>query len=188
MSVYQRSLLLAVGMLLLCFTVVLAGGRRDRQSQGQELGIGLEAPNFKLKNQAGEVTTLRQYRGQVVILAFWATWCPACRSEMPSLQALHERMAGQGVVVLGINGGEAPEKVKAFMAASELSFPVLMDADGQVHARYRIRQYPVTFIIDREGRVVERYLGLRDWNAPDVVQTLGSLMGTDRSEFNDAGR
>lgn len=188
MNAFYRSLVLSVGMLLLCFTVVLAGGRRDKQNQGQELGIGLEAPSFELKNQAGDVTTLRQYRGQVVVMTFWATWCPACRSEMPSLEALHERMAGQGVVVLGINGGESPEKVKAFMATSNLSFPVLMDVEGQVHARYRVRQYPVTFIVDPEGRVVERYLGLRDWNAPDVVQTLGSLLGTDRSESNDAGR
>ncbi|ABA89195.1 apocytochrome c disulfide reductase ResA [Syntrophotalea carbinolica DSM 2380] len=177
MSAYYRFLVLSVGMLLLCFAVVLAGGRRDKQSQGQELGIGLEAPNFKLKNQAGEVTTLRQYRGQVVVLAFWATWCPACREELPSLAGLHRRMAGQGVMVLGINGGESAARVNDFMNRANLDLPVLLDASGEVHGLYQVRQYPTTYIIDRQGKLVERHIGFHDWNAPEVAGALRSLAG-----------
>jgi peroxiredoxin len=164
-----------VVVLLLCWSVAWGGGRRDANSRVEDLGVGLPAPDFTLKDLEGNDITLHEYRGRVVVLSFWATWCPACRAEMPSLEALHRRMAEQGVVVLGVNGGEPVERVRDFMTNLRLSFPVAMDTDGRIHARYHIRQYPVTFIIDRKGRLVERHLGLRDWNAPEVVETLRTL-------------
>jgi thiol-disulfide isomerase/thioredoxin len=85
-----------VVVLLLCWAVAWGGGRRDANSRVEDLSVGLPAPDFTLKDLEGNDITLHEYRGRVVVLSFWATWCPACRAEMPSLEALHRRMAEQG--------------------------------------------------------------------------------------------
>ncbi len=179
MSQKRISLVLSVVLVLFCCSVALAAARRDKLDPGDDLKIGAEAPDFVLKDVEGKTVTLRQFRGNPVVLTFWASWCPACRAELPSLEALHVRMAKQGGVVLGVNGGEPLERVKALMSKLNLTFPMALDMEGKVHALYGIRQYPVTFIIDRYGRLVDRHVGPRDWNSPEVVETLHPLSGGD---------
>lgn len=175
-------IVLMLGMMLVCCTMVFGAGRRDKSSSEGVVKIGAPAPDFTLRDLEGKSISLQSLHGKVVILTFWATWCPACRSEMPSLNALYRRLARQGVVVLGINGGEPTARVKSFMEKENLDFPVVMDESGDVHALYQIRQYPTMFIIDRQGRLVDRHIGLRDWNAPEHVQTLRSLIGNAAEE------
>ena len=173
---------LMLGIVLLCCSISFGAGRRDKSSPESVVKIGAPAPDFTLRDLEGESISLQSLRGKVVILTFWATWCPACRSELPSLDAVNRRLSPQGVVVLGINGGEPTARVKSFMVKENLYFPVVMDESGDVHALYQIRQYPTTFIIDRQGRLVDRHIGLRDWNALEDVQALRSLTGKPLEE------
>lgn len=173
----SRFLVWSLVLLLACAIGALAAGRLGRQKPVADLEIGAPVPDFALKNLENRVVSLQQWRGKVVALTFWASWCPACRSEMPSLEALHNRLEGEGVVVLGVNGGEPVEKVRAFLSEMQLTFPVVVDPKGEVHDLYGVRQYPVTFILDREGRLVGRHLGARDWSSPPVIDYFRSLAG-----------
>ena len=173
---------LTFGMVLFCCSMALSAGRRDKSASDGVIEIGAPAPDFTLRDLEGGDFSLKSLRGKVVVLTFWATWCPACRSELPSLNALNRRLARHEVVVLGINGGESAARVKAFMVKENLDFPVVIDESGDIHALYQVRQYPTTFIIDRQGRLSDRHIGLRDWNAPDVVEALRSLTGNALEE------
>jgi peroxiredoxin len=175
-------LVLILGLVLLCCNLTFGAGRRDKSLPEGVIKIGAPAPNFTLQDLEGRSISLQSLRGKVVILTFWATWCPACRTELPSLDALNRRLARRGAVVLGINGGEPIARVKSFMAKGNLDFPVVMDESGDIHDLYQVRQYPTTFVIDRQGRLVDRHIGLRDWNAPEHFQALRTLIGNAPEE------
>lgn len=175
-------LVLMLSLVLLCCNMTFGAGRRDKSSPEGVVKIGAPAPDFTLRDLEGRALSLKSLRGKVVILTFWATWCPACRSELPSLDAVNRRLGPQGAVVLGINGGEPTARVKSFMTTGHLDFPVVMDESGDIHAMYQVRQYPTTFIIDRQGRLVDRHIGLRDWNAPEHIQALRLLIGNSPEE------
>ncbi len=120
------------------------------------------APDFKLKDLNGNDFSLSQTKGKVVILDFWATWCPPCRMEVPHFKDLYQRYKGKGLVIIGValdQGGAAT--VRPFVQTNEIDYPVLM-ADQIVVASYGgIRSIPTTFIIDRKGRIVEKIVGYR---------------------------
>lgn len=165
---------------LLGAVAVMAAGRFGRQEQGTPLKVGALVPDFTLTDLDSRAIGPQQWRGKVVVLAFWASWCPACRSEMPSLEELHRQLAPVGKVV-GINGGEPIARVKAFMAEMNLTFPVALDVRGEVHSLYRVTQYPVTFVVDPQGRLVARHVGARDWSKPETVAQL-RLLATAQAE------
>lgn len=139
-----------------------------QEAKASQAGGGAAAFDFALYDQYGARQTLSQYRGKVVFLNFWATWCPPCRAEMPHIETLYQsygKNAGD-VVVLGVAGPGGQEKseegIKAFLAEQGYSFPVAMDQTGEVFAKYAIRALPTTFLIDREGRVVGYAAGALD--------------------------
>lgn len=118
------------------------------------------APDFTLVDQYGREHTLSEYRGKTVFLNFWATWCPPCRGEMPEIQALYEKYGGnqEDLVVLGVAGpnvgGEgSAEEIAAFLGQNGYTFPVVMDVSGSVFARYGVRAFPTTFMIDQKGDI-----------------------------------
>lgn len=119
------------------------------------------APDFALQTADGQTVRLRDLRGKVVLLNFWATWCPPCKAEMPDLDALHrEYGASQGFVVLGVNMEEGAEAVAAFAAERKITFPLLLDSDGQVSGRlFAVRSLPTSLIIDREGFIRDAWTG-----------------------------
>ena len=116
--------------------------------------------NFTLTDLSGKSWTLRDLRGKVVMLNFWATWCPPCRKEMPDLEALHVRFAPQGLVVLGISDEDAG-KVKPFIEQQKISYPVLLDPGRKVTELFQIDGIPKTFIYDREGKIVAQSIDMR---------------------------
>jgi peroxiredoxin len=120
---------------------------------------GFPAPDFSLSNLDGQNSRLAEWRGQPLVLNFWATWCPPCRAEMPALQAAAQAYRRQGVRVLGINQAEEPAQVVGFMQTLGLDFPVLLDRDAAVSQLYRVRSLPTTFFIDREGVIREIVIG-----------------------------
>jgi len=137
------------------------------------------APDFALVDLQGQAVRLSGLRGKVVLVNVWTTWCPPCREEMPSMERLYQRLKGEGFALLAINQDEGNrDGVATFIEAIAVTFPVLLDPDRQVGSRYGVWGYPETFVIDREGRIVERVIGPRQWDTTEQVRQLRALMAT----------
>jgi len=140
---------------LVLFVSLVPAGCRSRR--GPEIG-GL-APDFVAPRLDGSVQKLSNYRGSVVVLNLWATWCPPCIAEVPVLNRIARSYGPQGVVVLGVAGDDDPEAVRRFVDEHRVEFDVLLDPGGAVGTQYGITGYPETFVIDREGRLREKFIG-----------------------------
>ncbi len=139
--------------------------------------IGNPAPDFTLTNMTGQKVSLSQYRGKVVVLNFWATWCPPCREEMPSMEALYRKYKDQGLVMLAVNVDESGESaVKKFLQKTPYSFPILLDSENVAQNTYGVFRFPESFIIDREGVIVEKIIGGRDWTSAGASKMLNFLL------------
>jgi len=165
--------------LLLCATLCPA------QMPVPELGHALTrlpdpeiAPDFTLSDMDGKSHALRDYRGKVIMLNFWATWCPPCRREMPSMEALRQALHDKPFVVLAVNEWENADLVFPWIGQLPAfpGFPILFDADGAVAERYGVQGLPTTVIIDRQGRIVYRAVGGRDFDHPDVRKLILDLL------------
>jgi len=121
--------------------------------------VGAPAPDFTLTNLSDDSVQLSSLKGQVVFLNFWATWCGPCRVEMPAIEQRYEALQDKGLVVLAVNFYEDRATVAPFVEQFALKFPVLLDTAGTVNELYRVRGYPTTFIIDREGIVSRLHIG-----------------------------
>lgn len=140
-------------------------------------GTPFLAPDFAVPDLGGQAVRLSGLRGKVVLLNLWTTWCPPCREEMPSMERLYQRLRDRGFVLIAISQDEDGKAVvEPFVRQLGLTFPVLVDPEHQVGNRYEVWGYPESFIIDREGRVVERVIGPRDWTAPDRVAAIERLL------------
>ena len=135
------------------------------------------APDFAVPDLDGQAVHLSAFRGRVVLVNLWATWCPPCREEMPSMERLHQRLKDKGFVILAVSedeGGAAG--VKTFVEQMHVTFPVLLDPDGDVGRKYEVWGFPESFLLDRDGRVVERVIGPRDWSSPEQIARIEALM------------
>ncbi len=127
-----------------------------------------EAVDFTLYNLKGQSHALSDYRGKIIFLNFWATWCGPCRAEMPSMQKLYESWDSDKFVMLAVNVGESQGAVSKFVEKNGYTFPVLLDQDGKVSKKYLIRGIPTTFIIDEKGRVAAKIVGSREWTLEKI--------------------
>ncbi|MCD6290472.1 MAG: TlpA family protein disulfide reductase [Anaerolineae bacterium] len=134
-----------------------AGAQEHTPAQGAR--VGLMAPDFTLSRLDGQPVSLSELRGQAVVLNFWATWCPPCRAEMPALERVYQAHREDGVVVLGVNQGETGAAVNPFLKEFGISFPVLLDAQGNVGRLYRVQALPTTYFIDRQGMIRDMVIG-----------------------------
>ncbi len=151
---------------------------------GLSMMLGLEpppggrtaAPDFTLPALGGGTIRLAELKGQVVMLNFWATWCPPCRAEMPAMERLYREYASRGFAIVAIDYREGPDLVQPFVEELGLTFPIALDRDGKVtDAKYPTGGLPTTYILDRQGRVVARRIGFADWDsaaARALVETL----------------
>jgi len=135
------------------------------------------APDLRLPDLDGEVTALEAFRGQVVVVNFWATWCPPCRREMPSLERLLQKTAGEGVVVLAVNIGEDVDTVFPFVGTIEPapSFPLLFDSNAETLDEWGVRGLPTTFVVAPDGSIAYRAVGGREFDHPALVEQLLQL-------------
>jgi len=132
--------------------------------------------NFVLELLSGGERALDDYRDKVVLLNFWATWCPPCREEMPSMQTLYDELADEGLEILAVNVSEEPDVVANFIEENGYSFPVLLDREGRVQLRYSVRAIPTTFVVDRDGSVLGMRPGYHDWSDPAIVEGIRTLL------------
>jgi peroxiredoxin len=124
--------------------------------------VGALAPEFEASGVVGGKFSMRESRGQVVVLNFWATWCEPCRAEMPLLETRFREESSSGVLVVGINSDETLAEVRSFGDALKLTYPLLLDPGGEVQALYRVRGYPTTFFIDETGVIRHVHVGGMD--------------------------
>jgi thiol-disulfide isomerase/thioredoxin len=132
--------------------------------------------DFSLPLLRGGTQTLSGLKGKVVFLNFWATWCPPCQEEMPSMERLYKRLGTAGLELLAVDIQENREDVGAFITDSSLSFPVALDESGRVSGIYGIRNIPTTFIIDRNGMIIATVVGSRNWDSPAVITAVETLL------------
>jgi len=135
-----------------------------------------EAEDFTLKTLKGGTVGLKDYRGRLIFLNFWATWCGPCRAEMPSMQRLWEEFKEEDFVILAIDIQEESKLVSSFMNERGLSFPVLLDEKGKVARSYGIRGIPTTFFLNPEGEIIGKAVGARDWDSEESFELIRELL------------
>ena len=139
---------------------------------------GSRAPAYEVYSLAGDTINISDYKGSVVVLNVWATWCGPCVREMPALERLHRELAPLGLEVIAVSVDEfdAEARVKQFGDKFKLTFPLLLDPTGNIQTAYTVNGLPTTFIIGKDGRIRQRLVGAREWADPDVVADLKKLL------------
>jgi peroxiredoxin len=164
-----------VAIVLLFIIITLTGcSRREAPQPAIEGGV---APDFTVQDLLGKETRLSDLKGKVLLVNFWATWCPPCREEVPSMAALKLIMGGKPFQMLAISidqGGK--EAVEAFFKQANTSLPAYLDNNGAIGKMYGITGVPETFVIDRKGVIIKKIIGPLDWSAPEVVKFLNETM------------
>ena len=165
--------LASVAILALAFGLVWM-----QSSKYEPLTLGRIAPDFELPDLADKDVRLSDFRGKVVFLNFWATWCKPCREEMPSMEVLYKNFERDGLVVLAISIDRVTTKkdIPPFVKSLNLTFPILIDSWGQTDKRYKLMGVPESYIIDQQGVLREKVIGPKDWTILDNLQTITGLL------------
>ena len=138
--------------------------------------VNSKAPDFTLKDINGKNITLSSFRGKVVLLNFWATWCPPCRAEMPALNRLYRETKQRGLEIIAVSTDRSLDHVKDFTAKNKVDFIMLFDENRTAAKQYRVFSMPTTFLIDRNGMVVEKFYGEYDWTEPETKGRIEKLL------------
>ncbi|HKJ87249.1 MAG TPA: TlpA disulfide reductase family protein [Gammaproteobacteria bacterium] len=139
-----------------------------------------DAPDFQLKDLDGQSHSLADLRGKVVLVNFWASWCPPCREEMPSIQRLYKDLKGRDFQVLAVNVGEEESNVFSFargQLGTKITFPLLLDPDAKVINRFPVKGLPTSFLVDRKGRLAYKAVGGRSMDKPAFKKRIVNLLG-----------
>jgi peroxiredoxin len=163
--------LLAVGLLAAAAWMFAAS-----ESVAPPIETGAAAPEFRLPRLGGGEIALQGLRGKVVLLNFWATWCAPCEQEMPAMQRLYAKLAPRGFELVAISVDDDAAGVARYRERLGLRFPIALDARKDAAARYQSFRYPESFLVDREGTLVARYIGERDWDAPEYTSRIERLL------------
>lgn len=175
---YFKGFLAAMLLLTLLSACDQAEEKQPQGTQPPQRGlIGQPAPDFTLLDMQGRQVTLSELKGQVVLLNFWASWCPPCREEMPSMEMLYRQFKDRGLVVLAVNVEEnGKEAVAEFLRRTPYSFPILLDEANVAQKKYGVFRFPESFLIDRNGVVVEKVIGGRDWLHGQIFKLIDFLI------------
>ena len=146
------------------------------QAAGFESRAATPAPELKARDLSGAPKTLADYRGKVVLLNFWASWCPPCLHEMPSMERLRVKMAGRPFEIVALASAESAEGVKPFLSKMKLGFPILLDPDGSNTQRWKVFALPTSFLLDAEGRVRYVLTGPTEWDEGEAMRVIESML------------
>lgn len=164
----MKRLLASLAMGLVLTTGAYAAGFESRAAT--------PAPALKARDMSGAPKTLADYRGKVVVLNFWASWCPPCLREMPSMERLRVKMKGQPLEIVALASAEGPDDVKGFLSKMQLGFPILLDADGSNTKRWKVFALPTTFLLDAKGRVRYVMTGPVEWDEGEALRIIESML------------
>lgn len=173
------NILVAFGLILIGVGVMFWMGQESagKPVSAAPAGIpqkGQSAPDFSLISLDGAPVKLSDYAGQVILLNTWATWCPPCKAEMPTIHNYYQAHKDEGFVVLAVNSQEPTGTVSSFIQANQFTFPVLLDSTGQMEDQYRIRALPTSLVIDRNG--VIQYIHTGEISGDQLEQVIGPLL------------
>ena len=146
------------------------------QAQDLRPWKGGPTPPLALNGINGKPIKLEDYRGKVVMVQFWATWCPPCRKEMPSMMRLQAKLAGKPFVILAVNMGETEKEIKDFLAQVNADFTIPMDSDGKAISAWKVFVAPSTFLVDPKGNIRYALQGGAEWDAPEYVQKISEML------------
>jgi peroxiredoxin len=138
--------------------------------------VGDTAPEFTITTDNGRTVSRDNFGGKLLVLNFWATWCPPCVQEMPSLEQFSRDLAKEGVVVLGISVDKDPNVYRGFLERASVSFLTARDPEQKINAAYGTFQYPETYVINTQGRVLQKFIGAEMWTDPRVTQMIRSYL------------
>ncbi len=163
------------GLMAVVFSVALAIKIRP---QIDLVGVGSRAPKFHTTNvRTGRAASLADYRGRVVLLNVWATWCQPCRIEMPSMERLYQRLGGKDFAVVAVSvDKEGPDVVMKFVNELGLHFDILQDRPGAIQQLYQTTGVPESFVIDRQGVIIKKVIGAAEWDGPVNETIIGRLI------------
>jgi peroxiredoxin len=161
-----------ISVLFILLLLGAAGCSRHEEKPVQAVE-GSIAPDFTLKDLGGKEVRLSDLRGKIVVLNFWATWCPPCREEIPSMMHLNQVMAGKQFQMLAVSQDEdGKEAIEAYFRKSSNNLPALIDADQKIGKRYGLTGVPETFVIDKKGVILKKVVGALDWSNPGIIRDL----------------
>jgi peroxiredoxin len=179
----QRGKLRSILLIILIFTgvgIIALLQTRDssfKPSVTPGFKKGVSAPNFTFPDLNGNTVSLADFKGKVILLNIWATWCLPCVEEMPSMEKLYKKLKNEGLEILAVSIDEAgAEVVGPFMKNHKLSFPALTDTEGKTKTLYQITGVPESFIIDQDGVIVEKVIGPRDWASSGAINYFRNLI------------
>ncbi len=167
----DRFLQLAITALVAMLLFVVYRGFHEKVVE-----VGDSAPDFSIATDAGHTLSVSNFGGKLLVLNFWATWCPPCVEEMPSLNDFQKRLAGSGVVVLGVSVDKDPAAYRAFLDRAKVTFLTARDPQAKISADYGTFKYPETYIINSNGRVVQKIIGPENWNDERMLSYVRSLL------------
>lgn len=161
-----------IKLLLFSLLLFLASCSQNQEAANLKAEINKPAPDFVLTDIDGKTWRLSDLRGKVVFINFWATWCPPCQEEMPSMEALYQGMKNAPFQMLSVLNNDDPEFARQMGKKIGFTFPVLKDPESKIAGQYGITGVPETFIIDPQGILREKFLGPRPWNSQGAMQML----------------
>jgi peroxiredoxin len=173
--------ILKFGAILLIVGGAAFGFISLQERKGRGLETGQAVPDFQLPALAGGTGDLAARRGRVVLLNFWATWCPPCVAEMPSLDRLARTLAAEGLVVVAVSVDNDEAALREFVARHQLGLTILRDPGAHTAAAYRVTGYPQTFLIARDGTLVKTVLGPAEWDTPEAIAYFRGLLAGPRA-------
>jgi peroxiredoxin len=162
--------------------LLLLGGAAQATSPLANLSVVPEverhtAPDFISENLRGGNTGMADYKGKIVLLNFWATWCMPCRAEMPGMETLWQNYKEQGLVIAAVSVDEGSRgRIETFTKLLDLSFPILLDPESKVSDLYKVSNMPTSFLIDRNGKIISRIVGTEEWTSPEAIQLVEKLL------------
>jgi peroxiredoxin len=161
-------------LLLISIFVLTDAGAAVSANRGSLLGS--RAPDFALRDMKGNYVSLTAMRGKVVVLNFWATWCPPCKLEMPSLNRLYNDYRTKGLEVVAISTDSSEKGIRNYLSETRLSLRFLQDRDGRISRLYGVYSLPTTYVIDQSGMVVLHYMGEQNWDSLEIRSKLEALL------------
>lgn len=173
-----KKIILVVFITIAVAVVILLQGKDSFFTSYQpRIKVGLPAPNFTFPGLDGKKISLTDFKGKVVFLNIWATWCPPCREEMPSMEKLYQELKGNDFEILAVSvDASGATAVAPFMKEYKLSFPALLDPGGTIKNLYGTTGVPESFIIGKEGIIEKVVIGPMDWSTPEVVRFFRNLI------------